>query len=201
MTVRGALPTFPSLVIELPDWVPGFIAATATLLVTPEQRMDLAIALARENVAHGGGPFGAVIVEMVSGRIVAPGVNLVVPLGCSLAHAEMVALAVAQRVAGTYDLGAPGLPAMELVTSTEPCAMCLGAIPWSGIHGLVCGAAGEDAERVGFDEGAKPEGWARELERRGIVVRRGVCRETAANVLDAYARRGGHIYNGRAPVR
>jgi tRNA(Arg) A34 adenosine deaminase TadA len=201
MTDLRVTPVFPSLVIELPEWVGAVVAGAAAGLDTPEARMELAIALARENVARGGGPFGAVVVEMASGRIVAPGVNLVVPLGSSLAHAEMVALAVAERVSGCHDLGSEGLPAMELVTSTEPCAMCLGAIPWSGVRGLVCGAAAEDAEAVGFDEGSKPFDWIRELERRGIDVRRGVLREAAADVLRAYARSGGPIYNGRARAR
>jgi tRNA(Arg) A34 adenosine deaminase TadA len=151
--------------------------------------MRLAVSLARENVGHGGGPFGAVIVEAESGRVVAPGVNLVVPLNSSLAHA-------AQQLAGTYDLGAPGLPPLQLVTSTEPCAMCLGAIPWSGIRSLVCGACGEDAERIGFHEGDKPDGWPEALARRGISVHRGICPEEAAGVLADYESAGGRIYNG-----
>lgn len=187
---------YPRLVISLPEWVPALMAAAPASLPTVDHRMRLAISLARENVNHGGGPFGAVIVEAESGRVVAPGVNLVVPLNSSLAHAEMVAIAIAQQLAGTYDLGAPGLPALQLVTSTDPCAMCLGAIPWSGVRSLVCGACGDDAERIGFDEGDKPAGWSEALERRGISVVCGVCGEEAAAVLTDYGRKGGPIYNG-----
>jgi tRNA(Arg) A34 adenosine deaminase TadA len=190
--------TYPKLVLSLPEWVRGFMAAAPAALATPEERMRLAISLARGNVSHGGGPFGAVVAEEESGRVVAAGVNLVVPLSCSLAHAEMVAIAIAQQLAGRYDLGAPGLPALQLVASTEPCAMCLGAIPWSGIRSLVCGAGGEEAERIGFDEGHKPEDWPEALAGRGISVLRGICREEAARVLVDYARAGGPIYNGRA---
>ncbi len=187
---------YPSLVIALPDWVAVFMAAAPAALATPEDRMRLAISLARENVNRGGGPFGAVLVELDSGNVVAPGVNLVVPLSCSLAHAEMVAISIAQQQAGSYDLGAPGLPALQLVTSTEPCAMCLGAIPWSGIKSLACGACGEDANRIGFDEGDKPDNWPETLARRAISVSRCICREEAAGVLADYARAGGLIYNG-----
>jgi tRNA(Arg) A34 adenosine deaminase TadA len=187
---------YPSLVVSAPDWVGNVVEAAPTPLRTPEERMRLAISLARENVAHGGGPFGAVVVEEASGRLVAPGVNLVVPLGSSLAHAEMVAIAIAQQVVGGYDLGAEGLPAMQLVTSTEPCAMCLGAIPWSGIRSVVCGACGDDAEQAGFDEGAKPDRWPETLEARGIDVMCGVCRDEAAAILLDYARGGGRLYNG-----
>jgi tRNA(Arg) A34 adenosine deaminase TadA len=187
---------YPRLVVSVPDWVCDLVDAAPGSLRTPEERMRLAITLARESVAHGGGPFGAIVVEEASGRVVAPGVNLVVPLGCSMAHAETVAISIAQQATGSYDLGSAGLPAMQLVTSTEPCAMCLGAIPWSGVKSLVCGATGGDAEKVGFDEGAKPERWAEALEGRGIHVTCGVCRDEAAAVLLDYARGGGLIYNG-----
>jgi tRNA(Arg) A34 adenosine deaminase TadA len=46
-----------------------------------------------------------------------------------------------------------------MVVSTEPCALCLGAIPWSGIRRLVCGARDEDARSIGFDEGEKVPYW------------------------------------------
>ncbi|CAA9463261.1 MAG: hypothetical protein AVDCRST_MAG14-2813 [uncultured Rubrobacteraceae bacterium] len=75
--------------------------------------------------------------------------------------------------------------------------MCLGAVPWSGVRSLLCGARGEDAEEIGFDEGTKPDRWVRSLEKRGIVVTRDVLRREAASVLREYARRGGEIYNPR----
>lgn len=75
--------------------------------------------------------------------------------------------------------------------------MCLGAVMWSGVRRLVCGARGADAEAVGFDEGAKPAAWPEALERRGILVLRDVCREQAAAVLRDYHASGGIIYNPR----
>jgi len=189
---------YPELVWRLPDWVEEMISAGGGEFPSDEERMRLAIRLAEENVRRGtGGPFGAAVFETVTGRLVAPGVNLVVPAGCSAAHAEIVALSLAQRTCGVYDLGAEGAPACDLVASTEPCAMCMGAIPWSGVRRLVCGARGEDACAVGFDEGAKPPDWVREFERRGIAVRRDVCRVEAATVLRRYVAGGGPIYNSR----
>ncbi len=190
--------TYPSLVVAIPDWVAAMVEAAPTHLETLEDRMRLAIALARENVNRGGGPFGALIVEADSGKVVAPGVNLVMPLNCSQAHAEIVAISIAEQVRGCYDLGAPDMPALQLVTSTEPCAMCLGAVAWSGVRSLVCGACGDDAEKVGFDEGDKPEGWPEALAARGVRVVRDVCKGEAADVLADYANRGGPIYNGSA---
>jgi tRNA(Arg) A34 adenosine deaminase TadA len=161
--------------------------------------MRLAIALAAENGARGtGGPFGAVVFERAGGRVVAVGVNRVEPSRCSHAHAEMLALALAQQAVGGWDLGAAGLPRHELVSSSEPCAMCFGALPWSGVAALVCGARAADAEAIGFDEGPKPARWAAALERRGIAVARDVLRSEARAVLVAYAAAGRPIY---APAR
>ncbi len=188
---------FPEVTLRLPGWV-GEFSSGDRLYRTVEDRMRFAVELSRLNVRNGtGGPFGAAVFERASGRLLAPGVNLVVGSGCSVFHAEMVAIMVAQKVLGTFDLGGESLPAYELVASTEPCAMCLGATPWSGVRHLVCGARDEDARAVGFDEGAKTSEWAGSLRERGISVELSVLREEAAGVLREYAEGGGEIYNSR----
>src|SRR5262249_6504075 len=139
---------FPTWSLELPAWVEQVIRP-GDVLADPAARMRLAIRLAGENfVRETGGPFGAAVFERDSGPIVSVGVNLVVPSRCSLAHAEAVALALAQRALGTHDLSAPGIPAMELVSSAQPCCQCYGMIWWSGIRGLVIGARGVDVESI-----------------------------------------------------
>jgi tRNA(Arg) A34 adenosine deaminase TadA len=184
--------------LRLPGWVEELLAGEDRAYPTVEDRMRLVVGLARENVRRGtGGPFGAAVFERETGRLLTPGVNLVVGSGCSVFHAEMVAIMVAQKILGSFDLGDASVPAYELVTSTEPCAMCLGATPWSGVRGLVCGARDEDASAVGFDEGAKPSEWVPALEGRGITVTRDVLREEATEVLREYAAAGGEIYNSR----
>lgn len=165
-------------------------------LQDPEARMRFVIELASRNIAEGtGGPFGAAVFERDSGVLVAVGVNVVLASRCSLAHAEMVAIAGAQGRLGSHDLGAPGMPAHELVSSCEPCAMCFGALPWSGIRRLVCGATDTDARAIGFDEGPRHADWMAELAARGIEVHRQVCREQARAVLERYRELGGDIYN------
>ena len=161
-----------------------------------EDRIRLAIALARENVMHDtGGPFGAVIVESTTGRLVAAGVNSVVRLGNSALHGEMIAFMMAQQRLQSPTLALPGLPAHELASSSEPCAMCFGAILWSGVKRVVFGAGREDAESLGFDEGPVfPESY-RYLRDRGIDIAGGLVREEARAVLELYRRRGGPIYN------
>ena len=183
--------------INLPRWLSRVLAEPQPPRRTAVERMRFVVSLAVRNVESGtGGPFAAAVFDHPSGLLLAAGVNRVVPANASLAHAEMVALTLAQQAEGSHDLGRGGA-VRELCTSVEPCAMCLGAIPWSGIRRLVCGARGADAERIGFDEGDKPRGWQTGLRRRGIVVARDVCRPSAIRVLAAYAERGGARYNSR----
>lgn len=178
--------------LQLPGWLAAFISDWQDPLDTIERRMHLAVTLAAENVRHHtGGPFGAIVVEDESDRLLGVGVNLVTSVGLSLAHAEMVAVSLAQGAVGDWNLGAAGK--VQLVTSCEPCAMCFGAVPWSGVRSIIWGAGKEDAEEAGFDEGDKPAEWVKSLERRGIRTRGGVLHEEARAVLMHYARRDGAI--------
>lgn len=187
----------PNITLTPPAWLAGY-ARAAGPFADAKARMAFVIGAARMNVERGdGGPFAAGVFERDTGRLVALGVNRVEASGLSVAHAEIMALSLAQRRCGAFDLSAPGLPPLELVTSAEPCAMCLGAVPWSGVVRLVSGARGEDVEATGFDEGAKPADWRGALEARGIEVICDVLRDEAAAVLKDYAARGGEIYNPR----
>jgi tRNA(Arg) A34 adenosine deaminase TadA len=191
MTLVDAL-TFP-----LPGWLQTALPRNADFS-TPEARMKLVIDLARINVERGsGGPFGAAVFEMDSHKLVSVGVNIVEQSFWSGGHAEVVALACAQQKLHTYDLGAAHLPGHELVSSVEPCVMCLGATLWSGVRRVVCGARDEDVRAIGFDEGPKPSDWAGQLETRGIQVVRDVLRIQACAVLELYQERNGLIYNSR----
>jgi tRNA(Arg) A34 adenosine deaminase TadA len=183
--------------VTLPAWMSVFLERRGDVFGDIEARMRLVIDLSRRNIEEQtGGPFAAAVFEIDTGRLVAAGVNVVHPSNCSLWHGETVALALAHRAVGHFDLSAGGTP-RELVTSTEPCAMCYGAVPWSGVRRLVCGGREEDARAVGFDEGQKPADWVGALETRGIEVVQDVLREEAAAVLRRYVETGGLIYNGR----
>lgn len=188
------------LEIQLPEWVEGFLNRRVISNLSIRDRMSLVIEAARLNVSQGtGGPFAAAIFESRSGKLVSLGVNIVVPGGLSILHAEMLAFALAQKKTGSYDLGRHDLPAHELVASTEPCAMCFGAIPWSGVRRVITGARDSDARKIGFDEGPKMRAWRGALEKRGIATLCDIERKAAAQVLLDYAMRGGKIYNSREP--
>ena len=191
-------PVPTSLTLSLPDAVADVVASPGKTS-TVEDRMGLVLRLAAANVADGGGPFAAAVFNMGSGELIAGGVNMVVPASIPIAHAEIVALALAGQRLGTFDLTVHG--PVELVTSCEPCAMCLGAVPWGGISRVVSAARDEDARAIGFDEGDKPTAWAESLRRRGIEVLEDVRREEASDVLRSYVRAGGPIYNGTGGVQ
>ena len=179
---------------ELPAWVDPFLENRPEPLTTISQRMQLVIDLSEENIRQKtGGPFAAMVVNEATGQLVSVGINLVTSAGLSIAHAEIVALSLAQSAIGEWNLSHSG--PLQLVTSCEPCAMCFGAVPWSGVKSLVCGARKKDAEAAGFDEGDKPDQWVRSLQRRGIVVQCSVLRTEAASVLASYSDGGGAIYN------
>ena len=180
---------------RLPDWVSGFVGEGEVVCSSIEERMGFVVGASRENVRRGtGGPFGAGVFDS-AGRLISLGVNIVEANNCSVLHAEIVAIALAQKALGRYDISDGGKEDYELVTSTEPCAMCFGAVPWSGVSTLVCGARDEDARSIGFDEGPKLPNWVEALESRGITVVRDVLRDEAVAVLQEYAEHGGTIYN------
>ena len=190
--------TFPRFQLELPQWITDFLQEQPATFPTPEARMNLVTTLSQLNIEQGtGGPFGAGVFRSDTHQLIAPGVNLVLSFQSSFAHAEMVAIMMAQQTLACHDLGAANLPPHELVTSCEPCAMCLGAICWSGVRHLICGARGSDTEAIGFDEGPKTRNWAAALEQRGITVTLDIERSKAIQVLQNYVEQGGMVYNSR----
>lgn len=107
--------------------------------------MRKSIALSIENVAQGGGPFGAVIAR--DGEIIATGVNRVTALCDPTAHAEISAIRAAAAKLGTFDLSG-----CEIYTSCEPCPMCLSAIYWAHLDKMYYANSKTDAKLIGFDD-------------------------------------------------
>lgn len=187
-----------SVTLTLPPWLKAMLAGELEMR-DPEQRMRWVIGLSRHNVEEGtGGPFAAAVFARETGRLLGAGVNRVEPLNLSPAHAEIVACAFAQKRAGTFDLNAVGAGS-ELVTSSQPCLMCLGATLWSGVTRLTYGATADDVQGIiGFDEGPMPRDWQGELNRRGITVAGEFLRAEAVEVLELYRSMAGTVYNGRS---
>ena len=184
----------PRLQIELPPWVEGFVDWQRHY-PRLEDRMALVLELGHEQVRRAtGGPFTAAVFERDSGLLVAVGVNMAVPAHNCVLHAEVVAVMMACARLHSHSLGVDGMPRHELVSSCEPCAMCLGATLWSCVARLVTGATNADAEAIGYAEGpVVPESYAY-LERRGVAVVRQVLREQARTLFAEYQAAGGVIY-------
>jgi len=184
--------------LTLPVWVHDAVDATRAY-PTDADKVALAIALSRGNVGHGsGGPFGAVVFG-ADDRIVAVGVNRVLPQTCSVAHAEMMAYMLAQqrtqRARLNLDNDGRAIGPITLATSSQPCCQCYGATIWAGIDRLLIGARAEDVMALtSFDEGPLPADWIGELEKRGIAVTRDLERDAACEVLRAYGSGGGGKY-------
>ncbi|MBN9741222.1 MULTISPECIES: nucleoside deaminase [Amycolatopsis] len=105
------------------------------------------VRIAEKNVADGGGPFGALVVK--DGEIVATGVNRVTPSLDPTAHAEVVAIRAACQALGTFSLAG-----CVLVSSCEPCPMCLASSLWARVDRVLYTADRDDAARAGFDDRA-----------------------------------------------
>ncbi len=154
--------------------------------------------LADRNWREGnGGPFAAIVVDATSGALISVGVNVVLASGLSATHAEMMALSLAQRALGRWDLGADGAE-LELVVNWRPCVMCFGATMWSGVRALTIAGEGAEVERLtGFDEGPMPADWVGEFERRGIRVSIGLGHDDAIEVFRAFGDSDAVVYNAR----
>ena len=186
-----------SLTLSLPEWIDDFLKQYQFPLVSNEERMRFVLKLTLQNIEKTtGGPFGAAVFERESGQLVSVGVNVVLKQGCSAAHAEMMAIMLAQQELGTHDLGVAELPEFQLVTSGKMCAMCLGSVVWSGVREVLASAQPEDVENiVGFDEGPAPADYDQQLEKRGISIIASFLREEGCEVLQRYVDLEGVVYN------
>lgn len=185
--------------IDLPAWAIEANKALPPSIDSIEDRMRHVIEFSHLNIQHNtGGPFAAGVFEKETGRPVVIGVNRVIPLNNSSAHAEIVTLMMAQKILNTFDLGGEDMPDHQLVISAQPCAMCCGSIPWSGIRSVVIAASSDQVESItGFDEGPTHPQWQLEYQIRGIEVIENVLADQACEVLKTFAQSGAEIYNGR----
>jgi tRNA(Arg) A34 adenosine deaminase TadA len=185
--------------LSLPAWLVEALPGLPTVLSTLDERMTLVNALAARNYREGnGGPFAAIVVDATTGALVSVGVNVVLSSGVAGAHAEVMALGLAQRATGTWDLGADPTRPLELVVNWRPCVMCYGATMWSGVRRLVVAGSGAELEELtGFDEGPMREDWAEQFEARGITVVQDIGREDALQVFREYGAADVLVYNAR----
>jgi tRNA(Arg) A34 adenosine deaminase TadA len=134
-------------------------------LQTETEWLDECVRLATRNVADGGGPFGALILK--DGEVVSTGVNRVTASLDPTAHAEVVAIRAACQALGTFKLDG-----CVLVSSCEPCPMCLSSALWARVDRVVYAADRHDAAKAGFDDLAFYELFDRPRETWSVPVGR-----------------------------
>eukprot|EP01137_Pigoraptor_chileana_P016530 Opistho-2@73434 len=161
---------------------------------SPQPRLDAAkteslvrraIDVAASARSHGNHPFGAVFYDPVEDKIVCEAENTVVTETDATGHAETnLVRKVCKQSADVIGRGI-------LVTSTEPCAMCSGAIYWAGINAVVFGLTEEHLYEI---TGANPENPTLllpckrvfECGQRPIVVEGPVLEEDARRVHEGF---------------
>lgn len=150
-----------------PSPLPAAAAGRAT--ANADRRwLEAVVERARRNVAAGGGPFAAVVVE--DGRVSGEGANRVTVDNDPTAHAEVCAIRAAATARGDFRLHGT-----VLYTSCEPWPMCLAAALWARVGRVVFAADRHAAARAGFDDRAFHElfiprgsGWPMALTRQEV---------------------------------
>lgn len=128
-----------------------------------DEIISMLVALQQEAIATGNPPFSAVII--VDNKVISACHNKSRTTGNPLDHAEMSAI---QSAIQTY--GAEILTKAHLVSSNEPCPMCIGACIWSGIR--------EVSYFISQEQVAAIRGWGKfmpaqkiaEVDDSGIII-------------------------------
>ena len=126
------------------------------------QLLRRAIELARLAREHGNHPFGALLVD-AKGNVVLEAENTVRTDKDVTAHAETNLIRMA-----TARFDRDFLGRCTLYTSTEPCAMCAGAIYWGNIRHVVFGFSQEQIHAI---SAGNPENMQLQLSSREVFAR------------------------------
>ena len=129
------------------------IDATYTNHLCDAEYMQIAINLAKTNPKE---PFAGVLVDNTTGNILATGINAV-HLNPTF-HGEMVTI---NNCANKHP--SVNWSSLTLYSTAEPCAMCQGAVIWTGISRVVYATSSDYLMQHGWLDIALP---AEELNRR-----------------------------------
>ena len=122
------------LVLSFHDFAVAWSNRTAQ-----EYYMRIAIELAKEAVASGGSPYGALIVDPRKSEVVVKGRN---HAGHNpIWHAEMDAINGLNNLLPQNTSVYAVAKDLELYTSAESCSMCMSAITWSGFGRVIYGTS------------------------------------------------------------
>jgi guanine deaminase len=170
-----------------------------SVLAKTDKWMEIACGSAVKSVGQGGGPFGALLlqIETESGKILRywEASNKVTLSNDPTAHAEVLAIRSACHSLGIFNLGRIRKSESKLkqheefshcviYSSCEPCPMCFSAISWARIPALYFAATRYDAAQpdIGFSDKEIYEELSHPYEERKINV----CKCQASNALLAF---------------
>lgn len=163
------------------------MAASPSLDERDQRWLRVSLELARKAAAGGDEPYGAVLVD-AGGSALLEGRNTIVTDGDPTGHAEI------NLVRGIGHLDPALLAGATLYASTEPCAMCAGALYWGKVERLVFGLSNArlyrkilsgSREALGLDCRSVLAAGARQVEVCGPLLED----EAAAVVAEWAARR------------
>lgn len=173
--------------------------------VASDRWMRLANLAAKQSVQQGGGPFGAVILQIddKTGRVIRYWMNhnRVVENSDPTAHAEIETIRMASKDLGVFDLGHINQKDSKLpqphewshciiYSSAEPCPMCYAAIYWAGMKVLIFAASRFDAaaKGVNFSDAAIYESLKKPYKDRSHVLVRHAVTKTSLGAFNYYKR-------------
>lgn len=145
-------------------------------MINDEKFIDIAIELSKKAFY----PYGAIIVK--DGQIIGRSDADVPVSKTGFSHAELRAIEDAMEHLGGH-LCAEGGKGCTIYSSCEPCAMCMGAILYTGIERLVYAATLEDSKECVNEILAKAEEVASSCKNRKIEVVKELHRDKAVEVL------------------
>ncbi|GAK54765.1 hypothetical protein U27_01595 [Candidatus Vecturithrix granuli] len=142
--------------------------------------LRIAIQYAQEARIEGNHPFGAILVD-AQGNILLSAKNRVNTEHDATGHAETNLMRLASK---TYDR--EFLRTCTMYTSTEPCAMCSGAIYWTGVGRVVYALSEEELYKM---TGDNPENLTMRLPCREVFARGQQEVTVVGPLLEAEARK------------
>jgi tRNA(Arg) A34 adenosine deaminase TadA len=151
--------------------------------MSEEAYMRLAIDKAREGIAAGQAPFGAVLVA--GGQVISAAHNTVWHDSDPTAHAEVNAIRLGAARQGI------ALRGCVMYCTCEPCPMCLSATHWAKIDRIVYGAGIADAAAAGFSELAVSAAALARLGGSLLHVEGGLLADECKSLFELWARNPG----------
>jgi len=149
--------------------------------------MRLAIDMARQAIADGQTPFGAVITK--NNSLIVAAHNVVWQTTDITAHGEVNAIRLACKKLNSIDLRG-----CTIYSSTEPCPMCFAAIHWAGIEKIVYAANIADAVHAGFNELPISNFDLKKMGNSAVQIVPDFMKKEAQDVFEEFIKNKGKIY-------